>query len=50
MGSGSGCQSLDWGLRNEPNSGMDIVKSGESLSGVRSFAEGKGRHGSFEDR
>ncbi len=37
-------------LRNEFNRGMEIVQSGESLSGANSFAAGKGRHGSFSDR
>jgi enoyl-CoA hydratase len=41
--------SFEEGLLNEFNRGMKVIQSGESLSGARSFASGKGRHGSFED-
>lgn len=42
--------SLEEAFQNEFNRGMEILKSGESLSGAKSFTAGKGRHGSFGDR
>ncbi len=43
-------KSLEEAFQNEFNRGMEIVQSGESLSGAQSFTAGKGRHGSFSDR
>jgi enoyl-CoA hydratase len=35
-------------LQNEFAIGMESMSSGEAIAGARSFASGKGRHGSFE--
>jgi enoyl-CoA hydratase len=40
--------SLDEALRNEYRHGIATIQSGETLEGATRFAEGKGRHGSFE--
>jgi enoyl-CoA hydratase len=34
-------------LRNELRRGVDVVESGETVSGATSFARGQGRHGAF---
>jgi enoyl-CoA hydratase len=39
---------LDDALRLETSLGLDVILSGETLAGARRFAEGAGRHGSFE--
>jgi len=36
-------------LRNETRRGLEVIKSGEALSGARRFAAGHGRHGSMTD-
>lgn len=36
-------------LKNEYRHGWNVIKSGETLAGALSFAEGKGRHGDFSD-
>jgi enoyl-CoA hydratase len=40
---------FDAALQNEFKRGMEIIQSGESLSGAQDFAAGKGRHGSYEE-
>ena len=40
---------FDKAIANEYDHGYEVVKSGETLSGATRFAEGAGRHGSFED-
>ena len=39
---------LDEALRNEYKHGIATIQSGETLEGATRFAEGKGRHGSFD--
>jgi len=39
---------LDQALRNETRIGLEVIRSGETAEGARRFAEGAGRHGSFE--
>ncbi len=39
---------LDEALRNEYKHGIATIQSGEPLEGATRFAEGKGRHGSFD--
>jgi enoyl-CoA hydratase len=39
---------LDDALRLETSLGLDVILSGETLAGAQRFAEGAGRHGSFE--
>jgi enoyl-CoA hydratase len=34
-------------LRNELRRGVEVVESGETVSGATSFARGQGRHGAF---
>ena len=41
--------SLESALRNEFCHGWRVLESGESLSGAQRFAQGAGRHGSFDD-
>ncbi|WP_279245158.1 crotonase/enoyl-CoA hydratase family protein [Candidatus Litorirhabdus singularis] len=41
--------SFDKAIVNEYDYGYEVVKSGETLSGATRFAEGAGRHGSFEE-
>ena len=40
---------LDGALANEFRRGVEAISSGETQSGAKNFASGKGRHGSFED-
>jgi enoyl-CoA hydratase len=40
--------SLDEALARETRLGLEVIRSGETLEGARRFAEGAGRHGSFE--
>jgi enoyl-CoA hydratase len=40
---------LDEALLNETRVGVEVIESGETQAGVRRFAEGVGRHGSFSD-
>jgi enoyl-CoA hydratase len=40
---------VDEALRNEYAHGMATIQSGETLEGATRFAEGKGRHGSFDE-
>ena len=40
--------SLEDALANEMRLGLEVIGSGETLAGARRFAEGAGRHGSFE--
>src|SRR5438876_5560715 len=35
--------------RNEARRGLEVIRSGEALSGARRFVEGRGRHGSTSD-
>ncbi len=42
--------SIEAALRAEFRRGIDVVHSGETLSGAQRFAAGAGRHGSFGDR
>jgi hypothetical protein len=35
-------------LEAEARGGLEVLRSGESRSGAGRFAEGAGRHGSFE--
>jgi len=41
--------SLDDAIRNETRLGKEVIDSGETKAGATRFAEGKGRHGSFND-
>ena len=36
-------------LRNETLRGLEVIRSGETLTGARRFVEGHGRHGSVSD-
>jgi enoyl-CoA hydratase len=36
-------------LRNETRHGLEVIQSGEALTGARRFVEGRGRHGSTSD-
>lgn len=36
-------------IRDEFRGGMEVIASGETQAGAQRFAEGKGRHGSFDD-
>jgi len=36
-------------LRNEARRGLEVIQSGEALTGARRFVEGRGRHGSASD-
>ncbi len=40
---------LEEALRNEYKHGIATIRSGETLEGATRFAEGKGRHGSFDE-
>ena len=40
--------SLEDALAHEMRLGLEVIGSGETLAGARRFAEGAGRHGSFE--
>ena len=40
--------SLEDAILNEFNRGMDVVKSGETLTGAKKFTTGIGKHGKFE--
>jgi len=40
---------LEEALRNEYKHGIATIQSGETLEGATRFAEGKGRHGSFDE-
>jgi enoyl-CoA hydratase len=40
--------SLEDALAHETRLGLEVIGSGETLAGARRFAEGAGRHGSFE--
>ena len=40
---------LEEALRNEYEHGIATIQSGETLEGATRFAEGKGRHGSFDE-
>jgi enoyl-CoA hydratase len=40
---------LEEALRNEYKHGLATIQSGETLEGATRFAEGKGRHGSFDE-
>jgi enoyl-CoA hydratase len=40
--------SVEQALRNEFHSGMEVIRSGETLAGAARFAAGAGRHGRFE--
>ena len=37
-------------IANEMRGGLEVIASGETLSGAARFASGLGRHGSFGDR
>ncbi|MEE8581946.1 MAG: crotonase/enoyl-CoA hydratase family protein [Myxococcota bacterium] len=39
---------FDDALLHETRTGLDVIRSGETLAGARRFAEGAGRHGAFE--
>jgi enoyl-CoA hydratase len=39
---------LEAALSNETALGLDVIRSGETREGARRFAEGAGRHGSFD--
>ncbi|CAG0910164.1 unnamed protein product [Cyprideis torosa] len=39
--------SLDGALNNEYKHGLDVIKSGEPISGAKTFSDGEGRHGRF---
>jgi enoyl-CoA hydratase len=41
--------SLEEALRNETRHGLEVLKSGEALTGARRFVDGHGRHGSMSD-
>ena len=41
--------SLEEALANEFRRGMSVIESGETVAGARRFADGKGRHGDFDD-
>ena len=36
-------------MKNEFNLGMDVIRSGETVTGAGQFAQGVGRHGQFQD-
>lgn len=40
---------FDEAIRNEFVHGADVIRSGETHAGAQRFADGQGRHGSFED-
>jgi enoyl-CoA hydratase len=40
--------SLEEALRHETRIGLDVIRSGETLTGARRFAGGAGRHGEFK--
>ncbi len=40
--------SLSDALAEETRMGLEVIRSGETLEGARRFAEGAGRHGSFD--
>jgi len=40
---------LDEALHQETALGLEVIRSGETREGAKRFAEGKGRHGNFED-
>ena len=40
--------SMDDALREESRLGLEVIRSGETEAGARRFAEGAGRHGSFD--
>ncbi|MBU2512569.1 crotonase/enoyl-CoA hydratase family protein [bacterium] len=40
--------SLEKALLEETRMGLKVIQSGETVDGAKRFAEGKGRHGSFE--
>ena len=40
--------SMDDALREESRLGLEVIRSGETDAGARRFAEGAGRHGSFD--
>ncbi|HLX40621.1 MAG TPA: crotonase/enoyl-CoA hydratase family protein [Ktedonobacteraceae bacterium] len=40
---------LDEALRNETSHGLEVLKSGEALTGASRFVEGHGRHGNMGD-
>ena len=42
--------SEDEAIANEMRGGLNVIASGETLSGATRFASGIGRHGSFGDR
>jgi len=39
---------LDKALLNETRLGLEVIRSGETLAGAQRFADGAGRHGSFD--
>jgi enoyl-CoA hydratase len=39
---------IDQALRHETELGLEVLRSGETLAGAKRFAEGAGRHGSFD--
>ena len=41
--------SLEEALRNETRHGLEVLKSGEALTGAHRFVDGHGRHGSMSD-
>jgi enoyl-CoA hydratase len=40
---------LPTALRNETALGLEVIESGETAAGAKRFADGAGRHGSFDD-
>jgi enoyl-CoA hydratase len=36
-------------LHNETRRGLEVIRSGETLTGARRFVEGRGRHGNLND-
>jgi enoyl-CoA hydratase len=40
---------MEEALRNETRHGLEVIRSGEALTGARRFVEGRGRHGSTSD-
>lgn len=36
-------------MRNELGHGLEVIRAGETLAGAQRFADGRGRHGSFDD-
>jgi enoyl-CoA hydratase len=40
---------LDAALSRETEIGLEVIRSGETAEGASRFANGAGRHGSFED-